>query len=215
MIFSRFLIFSKKTGFDISSKLSPKETICMKCLVLFSGENKKKKIFMMSSAALINNIVIINNIVMCICKNYFFAWVCKTCHDFMNEIFLCLCNILFSWYASNTPSEISTTKCGEIEENVLICDKVSNEIVKNRNIYKSKFGCVTKRICLKLSWYSLGIFPFFVMLSSVDCVEKHWRCTAAHLYQPTVVLYLNVYQEITYHTDSSNKNRYHHENIPI
>ena len=42
-IFSRqhfeifFLIFSQKTGFDISCKLS---TICMKCQILFSGKNK-------------------------------------------------------------------------------------------------------------------------------------------------------------------------------
>ena len=29
-------------GFEISCKLSPMETICMKCQILFSGENKKK-----------------------------------------------------------------------------------------------------------------------------------------------------------------------------
>ena len=46
-IFSRrqiddiFLIFFQKTGFDISCKLSPKETICMKCHILFSEKNKK------------------------------------------------------------------------------------------------------------------------------------------------------------------------------
>ena len=46
-IFSRrhieilFLIFSQKTGFDNLCKLSPLETICMKCLNLFSGKNKK------------------------------------------------------------------------------------------------------------------------------------------------------------------------------
>ena len=33
--------FSKKIGFDISCKLSPQETICMKCQSLFSGKNKK------------------------------------------------------------------------------------------------------------------------------------------------------------------------------
>ena len=38
MIFS---YFSQKIGSDISSKLSPEETICMKCQSLFSGENKK------------------------------------------------------------------------------------------------------------------------------------------------------------------------------
>ena len=29
-----------KTGFDISYKLSPLETVCMKCQIMFSGENK-------------------------------------------------------------------------------------------------------------------------------------------------------------------------------
>ena len=36
-----FLIFSQKTGFDISCKFSPLEKICMKHQNLFSGENKK------------------------------------------------------------------------------------------------------------------------------------------------------------------------------
>ena len=36
-----FLIFPSKIGFDISCKLSPQETICMKCQCLFSGKNKK------------------------------------------------------------------------------------------------------------------------------------------------------------------------------
>ena len=31
--------FSQKTGFDISCKLSPQETICMKCQILFPGKN--------------------------------------------------------------------------------------------------------------------------------------------------------------------------------
>ena len=39
-----FFFFSQKTGFDISCKLSPIETICMKCQILFSGKNKKKYI---------------------------------------------------------------------------------------------------------------------------------------------------------------------------
>ena len=39
-----------KTGFDIPYKLSPMETICMKCLILFSGGGKKRKYFKMSSA---------------------------------------------------------------------------------------------------------------------------------------------------------------------
>ena len=36
-----FFLFFPKTGFDISCKLSPMETICMKCQNLFSGKNKK------------------------------------------------------------------------------------------------------------------------------------------------------------------------------
>ena len=36
-----YLLFPLKIGFDTSCKLSPKETICMRCLILFSGENKK------------------------------------------------------------------------------------------------------------------------------------------------------------------------------
>ena len=36
-----FSYFSQKTEFDISCKLSPLETICMKCQILFSGKNKK------------------------------------------------------------------------------------------------------------------------------------------------------------------------------
>ena len=42
MIF--FLFFSEKTGSDISCKLSPEETICMKC------QNLKNKENIMSSA---------------------------------------------------------------------------------------------------------------------------------------------------------------------
>ena len=37
-----FSYFSLKLGFDISCKLSPIETVCMKCQILFSGPNKKK-----------------------------------------------------------------------------------------------------------------------------------------------------------------------------
>ena len=35
-ILKYFSYFSQKTGFDISCTLSPKETICMKCQILFS-----------------------------------------------------------------------------------------------------------------------------------------------------------------------------------
>ena len=39
-----FFYFSQKSRFDNSYKLSPMETICMTCQILFSGE-KNKKIF--------------------------------------------------------------------------------------------------------------------------------------------------------------------------
>ena len=52
-IFSRqqkyFSYFSQKTGFGILCKLSPAETICIKCQILFSGKNKKT-IISLSSA---------------------------------------------------------------------------------------------------------------------------------------------------------------------
>ena len=35
------ILFFQKTGFDISCKLSPLETICMECQILFAGKNKK------------------------------------------------------------------------------------------------------------------------------------------------------------------------------
>ena len=37
-----FLYFSEKIRFDILCKLSPMETICIKCRILFSQKNKKK-----------------------------------------------------------------------------------------------------------------------------------------------------------------------------
>ena len=36
-----FLNFFQKTEFDISCKLAPAETICVKCQILFSDTNKK------------------------------------------------------------------------------------------------------------------------------------------------------------------------------
>ena len=41
-MFFFLLIFFEKTGLIISFKLSQRETIWMKCQILFSGENKKK-----------------------------------------------------------------------------------------------------------------------------------------------------------------------------
>ena len=37
-----FFLFFQKIDFDISCKLSPMETICMKCQILISWKNKKK-----------------------------------------------------------------------------------------------------------------------------------------------------------------------------
>ena len=47
-----FSYLSQEKGFDISCKLSPKETICMKCRILFSGK-KIRKIFQILSASTI------------------------------------------------------------------------------------------------------------------------------------------------------------------
>ena len=48
-----FACFSKKIGFDISCKLSPQETICMKYQSLFSG----KIIISLSSAVFVQRVV--------------------------------------------------------------------------------------------------------------------------------------------------------------
>ena len=48
-ILKYFSYFSKKIGFDTSCKLSPKETICMKCQILFSRKKKKKNISLSSA----------------------------------------------------------------------------------------------------------------------------------------------------------------------
>ena len=49
-ILKYFSYFPQKTGFDISCKLSPKETICMKCQSMFSSRDKKNVIINLSSA---------------------------------------------------------------------------------------------------------------------------------------------------------------------
>ena len=53
-----FLIFPRKKDFDSSCKLSPVETIYMKCQILFSGKNKKN--INLSSAELAQREVNIN-----------------------------------------------------------------------------------------------------------------------------------------------------------
>ena len=51
-----YFYFSQKTGLDTSCKLSPMETICMKCQILFSGRSKKN-IINLSSADLAKRVV--------------------------------------------------------------------------------------------------------------------------------------------------------------
>ena len=54
-----FSYFSQKTGFDISCKLSPMQTICMRCQILFPGKNKKN-IINFSSAEVAERVVKVN-----------------------------------------------------------------------------------------------------------------------------------------------------------
>ena len=54
----KYLYFSQKTGFDISCKLSPKGTICMKCQSQISGKNKKN-IINFSSAEYVQKVIIV------------------------------------------------------------------------------------------------------------------------------------------------------------
>ena len=51
--------FPQKTDFDISCKLSPMETVCMKCQSLFSG-GKKENIIFLSSAEFAKRVVMVN-----------------------------------------------------------------------------------------------------------------------------------------------------------
>ena len=50
-----FFYFSQKIGSDISCKLSPDETVCMKCLIPFSEERKH---FQMSSATILKGLLL-------------------------------------------------------------------------------------------------------------------------------------------------------------
>ena len=58
-ILKYFFLFSQKTGLDISCKLSPMETICMKCQILFSWKRKKTK-YHLSYAELTQRVVKVN-----------------------------------------------------------------------------------------------------------------------------------------------------------
>ena len=59
-ILKYFPYFYQKTGFDISCKLSPMETICRQCQSLTSGKNKKNAISM-SSVELAKRVVKFKN----------------------------------------------------------------------------------------------------------------------------------------------------------
>ena len=55
-ILKYFSYIYQKTGFDISCKLSPPETICLKCLTCFLRKNKKS-IINLSSAEVAHRVV--------------------------------------------------------------------------------------------------------------------------------------------------------------
>ena len=55
-ILKYFSYFPQKTGFDISCKLSPLETICMKCQTCFWGKIREK-IYQLPSAELAQRVV--------------------------------------------------------------------------------------------------------------------------------------------------------------
>ena len=70
-----FSYFPQKTGFDISCKLSPMETICIKCQIMFSGKNKKN-VIILSSAELAQRVVKVKQLVtarMSISNKYFLS----------------------------------------------------------------------------------------------------------------------------------------------
>ena len=81
-ILKYFPYFSQKTGFDISCKLSPMETICIKCKILLSGK-KKKNITNLLSAENAQRVVKVKQLGICstcICILYlsrlFFLFQC-------------------------------------------------------------------------------------------------------------------------------------------
>ena len=62
-----FSYFSYKRDFDISCKLSPLETVCIKCQSLFSGEKQKKnKKIKLSSAEIAQSVVKVNYLLKCL-----------------------------------------------------------------------------------------------------------------------------------------------------
>ena len=58
-LFEIFFLFFPKIGFDILCKLSPMETICIKCQILFSGKNTKN-VISLSSAELGQRVITFN-----------------------------------------------------------------------------------------------------------------------------------------------------------
>ena len=73
-----FSYFSQKTGFNISCKMSPLETICMKCNILFPGKIKKN-IGNVSSAELNWRVVKVNSLVMVFCYLFWDATANRVC----------------------------------------------------------------------------------------------------------------------------------------
>ena len=77
------LIFPRKQGFDISCKLSPMKTICMKCQNLFSGKNKIN-ISICCLLKIVLNLVIFFLLSASVCDNFFSvhvvccwdSWIC-------------------------------------------------------------------------------------------------------------------------------------------
>ena len=65
-----FLIFPRKTGSDISCKLSPMETICMRCQILFSGENERY-FKMLSCEKILPREPRLKNVIYCCCDWHF------------------------------------------------------------------------------------------------------------------------------------------------
>ena len=68
-----FSYFSYKIGFDNSCKLSPKETICMKCQILFYRKNKKNINFLFAESA--HSLVSVK-LFMVVSVNLFFVYMC-------------------------------------------------------------------------------------------------------------------------------------------
>ena len=70
-ILKYFSYFPQKIGFGISCKLSPRETICLKCQNLFSGKSKKNIILCVCRIA--HRMVTVNVLFKCSIKDKIFS----------------------------------------------------------------------------------------------------------------------------------------------